>query len=153
MCYIITTGNTGNPEYTNNQIQRKVKKVEIMLIIEALQAAKKSGCKVYMQPNYETWGYIVTPRNNVLVVNRAQWGSGVTFSLGYVPSQKNGSGCACMDGDDHDFGINHIDAETIAHYENEGLKFARRLKATLFNSPQEFFDRQKLFWKNEFIEL
>ena len=56
-----------------------------------------------------------------------------------------------MDGDEHDFGITEINAETIAHYEKEGLKFARRLKATLYNSPAEWMD--KCYWKKAFKEV
>lgn len=122
-----------------------------MTVLEALKAAKKSGCKAYKVKNYETFGYIITPNGNVLSVNKSEWGAGVTFSLAYIPSQKNGSGCACMEGNDHDFGINEINADIIAHYENKGLEFARRLKATLYSSPAAWI--AKLYWKNDLVEL
>ena len=122
-----------------------------MEVLEALKAAKNSGCKVYKVEKYDSWGYIVTPNNNILVINKSQWGAGVTFSFEYIPSQSTGSGCACMEGDEHDFGITEINPDTIANYENQGLQFARRLKAKFFNSPQEFFDRS--YWKKELIEL
>lgn len=140
--------------YTHKQQNtRKVKKVKIMLVIEALKAAKKSGCKVYKVNGHDTFGFIITPNNNILAVNKSMWGSGVTFTLEYTPSSKNGSGCACMDGYEHDFGINEINAEIIAHYENEGLKFARKLKANLYNNPLAWLDRERVFWKNDIVEF
>jgi len=122
-----------------------------MTVLEALQAAKTSGCKAYKVKKHDTFGYIITSNNNILAVSKSMWGAGVVFTFEYIPSQKTGSGCACMEGGEHDFGITEINAETIAYYEKEGFEFAKKLKATFYSSPAAWME--KLYWKKDIEEI
>ena len=94
-----------------------------------LQMAEENGYKCWqMEENCigSTWGLMVTPLDNVLYIQFGDWG-GFTFSLKYLPSAKNGSGCACLEDS-----VSTVDLETLKRAEMEGLRFARKLRATMY---------------------
>ena len=93
------------------------------------------GYNVYIRPDGDYF-WVVTPRNNVLCIERSCWFGGLRISLEYVPSRKTGSGCSCID-DDMTYDISE---ERLVEYEDAGLKFARELKAKLYSKPEDFFN-------------
>ena len=112
--------------------------------------AKMEGYKVYTVKGHESFGFVITPLDNVLVVNKANFGNGVTFTLEYKPSQKCGSGCSCME-DDYDFGVTDITETELKGYENDGMVFARKLKAPLYKNSTEWMTTT--YWKKDLEEV
>jgi len=109
-------------------------------LVDAMENLSKEGFKCFIlkeNSNY-MYGYVVTPKDNIIYIQRDTFNwRGWTFSLQYVPSRQTGSGCQCLEEPVHE-----INAEIILQAEQEGLKFARKLKAKLYNSSQEFFENK-----------
>lgn len=114
-------------------------------------AAMQKGYKAYVVDNDEYYyGYIITPRDNVLCVTPAEfWGAFI--SLKYVPSKNTGSGCSCHG--NVVFGEHYVmeikDIETLVSLENEGLKYAVELKAKMYKNSRECLEK---LWDKEELE-
>jgi hypothetical protein len=111
-----------------------------------LETLKESGYKTYIHKN-NCYGYIITPSDNIMYIQRDsfEW-RGWTFSLQYVPDQKTGSGCQCLEEP-----VNTVTSDTIAQAEKEGLAFARRLGAKLYNGSASWL--RKYWDKDNLIEI
>jgi hypothetical protein len=109
------------------------------------EIATYDGYKAYAVNGYDTFGYVITPRDNVLVVNSGDFG-GVHFTFAYIPCCKNGSGCSCND--DSYYGINREELEKL---EKDGLNFAKSLKAKLYENSREWYESS--YWKNQLVRL
>ena len=117
-------------------------------------AARQKGYKAYVVDHDGFYyGYIITPRDNVLCVGNGEF-FGAFVSLKYVPTAKNGSGCSChgnrkFSGDHYVMEVN--DLETLVSLEDEGLRYARELKAKRYGNSNEWFE--KLWNKAELKEV
>jgi len=105
-------------------------------LIEGMKELVKNGFKCFIKkedPSY-LYGFMITPQDNVLYIQRDsfEW-RGWTTTLQYKPSKKNGSGCFCFEEP-----FQRITVETILEAEKEGLNFARKLRATLYNNSEEY---------------
>ena len=116
-------------------------------LVDAMENLSKEGFKCFIlkeNPSY-MYGYVVTPNDNIIYIQRDSFNwRGWTFSLQYVPSRKNGSACQCLEEP-----VQEINKEIILQAEQEGLKFARKLRAKLYHSSQEFFENK---WNIEDLE-
>lgn len=118
-------------------------------LINSMQELSKNGFKCFVlkeNPSY-MYGFVITPNDNIIYIQRDNfvW-SGWSPSLKYKPNQKTGSGCQCFEEP-----IEKITPELMLEAEKEGLKFARKLKATLYNNSNEFLE--KLWNKSEYEEV
>ena len=112
------------------------------LITKVLKMAAANGYKCYEHNDgYYHYGFLITPNNNILYIQGGDYGYGVRFSLQYKPSAKTGSGCSC-----NDDAITEVNIKTLEKLEKAGLNFARRLKATLYNTPDEWLDN---YWDRD----
>lgn len=122
-----------------------------MAVLEALAKAKESGYEAYKVGDYTSFGYVITPRGNVLGVSEATFNrGGVTFSFEYKPSRINGRGCSCMETtDEQDLGISpqKLNADTLKQFEDNGLTFARELRAQLYKNVDEW--KADSYWKSK----
>jgi hypothetical protein len=115
-------------------------------LIEGMKKLSKEGFKCYIYDG-ETWGYFITPQDNVIYIQRDtfEW-RGWTTSLQYIPNRDSGSGCRCEEEP-----FQAITKEQILECEVEGLKLARRLKAELYKSSNQWFNK---YWnKEKLIEI
>lgn len=118
-------------------------------LIEAMKKLSKEGFKCFIikeNPSY-LYGHIITPNDNVIYIQRDTftW-RGWTTSLAYKPNKNTGTGCACFEEP-----FQTITKDIILNSEIEGLRFAKKLKATLYKSNQEWFDNR---WnKDDMIEI
>ena len=110
-------------------------------LFDAVTELTKQGYRAYDAGN-ETYCFIVTPSDNVLYVQAEQFG-GYNFSLQYRPSRACGTGCQCLENP-----ANAIDLETVVKAEEEGLAFAKRLRAPRWNNSDEwlsnYWDKEKM---------
>ena len=104
--------------------------------------AKANGYKAYGVQGYDTWRYLVTPKGNVLCVQKASWGNyGFTFAFEYKASERCGRGCSCHKSTfENDWGITDVALEELEEYEAEGYKYAKELKAPLYASAEEWYE-------------
>ena len=110
-----------NPYYTR-AIKRR------MGVIEILKIAKGNGCECYVTPGNDAYdyGYMIFPDGVVMYVQPGDfWG--YDFSISYIPSRENGTGCRC-----NEESLTTVDWNTLLEQKAEGLRFARRLKAKLY---------------------
>ena len=118
-------------------------------LVSSMQELSKNGYRCFIRkenPSY-MYGFIITPNDNIIYIQRDSFDwMGWTFSLKYKPSQKNGSGCGCFENP-----VQEITLEIIQEAEKQGLMFARRLKATLYNNSEEYI--KKLWNKEEYEEI
>ena len=105
-----------------------------------IETMKQAGYTVYAASHRDglssdTSGYVfaITPNDNILYVQRGEFG-GWEISLRYTPSRKNGSGCRANDNQPY----NAITLDILQEAERENLAFARKLKATLYKSSEEW---------------
>ena len=104
------------------------------LVKETLVMAAKNGYKAYEVEGHDTFGFLITPDDNILTVNRGIWG-GISFSFDYVPSREHGQGCSCCDDT-----IWECDIDMLKTLEAEGKAFALKLGAKLYSSSKEWYD-------------
>lgn len=118
-------------------------------LINAMETLAKEGFKCFILKNDPSflYGYVITPNDNIIYIQRDtfKW-RGWTFTFKYIPSKKTGSGCQCLEEP-----VTEITKEILLQAEKEGLEFARRLKAKLYNSSEQFLDN--LWNKSEFEEV
>lgn len=118
-------------------------------LVNSMQGLSKNGYKCFIlreNPSF-LYGFAITPSDNIIYIQRDSfhW-RGWTFSLEYKPSKKTGSGCQCLENP-----VQEITPEIIREAENQGLAFARRLKATLYNNSEEYI--KKLWNREEYEEI
>lgn len=118
-------------------------------LINSMKELSKEGFRCFIlkeNPSY-MYSYVITPSDNILYIQRDsfEW-RGWTVTLKYVPSQKNGSGCQCLEEP-----FETITKEVILQNEVEGLQFARKLKAVLYKSSAEYF--KKTWDTSEYEEI
>ena len=105
-------------------------------------AAAQNGYKAYVvDSNGYYYGYIITPRDNVLSVCSGEfWGAFV--SLQYVPAINTGRGCSCHGNKKSwDHYIMKVDSvDDLIDLENEGLRYARQLKAKRYKGSAEWLN-------------
>lgn len=123
-------------------------------VMKTLVTAKEAGMTAYKVDGHDTFGYIITPKGNVLGVNKATWSwgdrIGVTVTLKYKPNRKCGSGCSCMERDDYDFGVRNVTADDLLDYEKVGLDFANKLKASMYKSVEEW--KADCYWNGRGLQ-
>ncbi len=110
---------------------------------QSMLELSKNGYKCYMvDRDGFLYGFMVTPSDNVLYVQRNEWAyRGWDFAFQYVPSQTTGSGCGCLEDPTPDMSI-----ETVQRAEKEGNRFASRLHATRYKNSGAWL---KSYWKKE----
>ncbi len=106
---------------------------ELKNIMEELT---KEGFKCFiLKENHSfVYGFIITPNDNVIYIQPGDF-FGWNLSLKYKPSQKNGQGCRC-----NEEPLTEINSDIILKQEQEGLNFARKLRATLYNNSEEYLN-------------
>jgi hypothetical protein len=119
-------------------------------LINAMQELNKNGFKCFILKERQDgfmYGYVITPSDNVIYIQRdAYHWRGWTFSLKYKPGRDTGTGCQCLEEP-----VNNITVDIILQAEQEGLKFARKLKANLYKNSQEY--KKNLWNKSEYEEV
>ena len=108
-------------------------------------AAKQPGYKAYAVNGHRTFGYVITPNDNVLVVNRGDYG-GVHFTFAYIPSKETGSGCSCCDDPQYEVSLNDLE-----RLERNGLEFAKKLRAKLYSTSDQWL--KGCYWKKRLQEV
>lgn len=113
-----------------------------MSINDVVEMAKANGYKAYGVKGYDTWKYLITPKGNILCIQKATWGDhGFTFALEYKANAKCGRGCSCHESTfENDWGITSVTLEELEEYETSGYNYATRLKAPLYNGFDEWYD-------------
>ena len=102
------------------------------LIEEAIQEIKAIEGYTVMRNPERQYFFVITPKDNVLYVQHGEW-TGLDVSLQYRPGRETGRGCRCNDDP-----VYHFDEETLKRLEANGLAFAHKLKAKMFNSSDEY---------------
>lgn len=96
-----------------------------------LLMAKENGYKAYECTRSDSaYGWIITPQNNIVYIQKGDF-FGCDMSLKYVPSRQTGTGCRC-----NEEPLTEINLAVLKGIEMEGLNFARRLGAKLYNKTQ-----------------
>lgn len=108
------------------------------------QVLKIEGYKIFRNPE-RNYFFVVTPSDHILYIQNNYF-FGLDISLQYIPSRKTGSGCSCLKSNDGYTG--ELTKESLTRFENNGLNFARRLHASLYKSPNDFFSN---YWEKEKI--
>lgn len=125
-----------------------------MTIQNVIDMAKENGYRVYAVEGYNSWAWLVTPRNNVMTVSKAEWGSGFHFTFDYKANRNCGTGCSChKDRDEWDWGLISVTVKGLKQLEDEGLRFARQLNAPFYESVDEFLEYERKFWKKKLREV
>jgi hypothetical protein len=101
-------------------------------------------CYILKENNSFLYGFIITPKDNIIYIQRAYLGWITT--LKYIPSKDTGSGCNCLEEP-----FQTITKDIIVESEREGLIFAKKLKAQLYKNSNEFIN--KLWNKSEYEEV
>ena len=112
---------------------------------DVLAFGAKNGYKAYAVNGHDTFGYLVTPNDNVLVVNKGDFG-GVTFTFAYVPSKETGTGCSCCDDAQYKVNLNILE-----RLERDGLDFAKKIGAPRYANSKHWLNT--CYWKNELQEV
>ncbi len=105
-----------------------------MGIVSILKTAKANGCECYVTPGDDAYnyGFIIFPDNTVMYVQNGDfWG--FDFTIEYIPSRQNGSGCRC-----NDESVSIVDWEELLEQKRKGLTFANELGAKLYKSADEW---------------
>lgn len=127
--------------------------MERMTIADVVALCKATeGYRVY-QIDKREYAFIVTPKANVLCVQRATWGEGFIFTFNYKPSRKCGTGCSCHDKDTWDWGLKAVTIKGIEELEEEGYRYAKRLRAELYESSEEFLEYERKFFGDKLREV
>lgn len=122
------------------------------MVRKILEYAAKNGYTAYAIKGHDSFGYLITPKGNVLAVTKAQWGKGVNFSFEYKANRKCGRGCSCHNSTDEWYwGLLSVTTKGIEELEAEGYKFARQLKAPLYKSADEW--KTETMWADSLIRL
>ena len=108
------------------------------MVKDVLKMAVKNGYRAYEVSEHDTFGFLITPDDNVLTVNKGDFG-GINVTFNYIPSRQTGSGCSC-----NDEAIYECDMNTLKKLEAEGKSFARELHAKLYANSQAWFN--KCYW-------
>jgi len=88
--------------------------------------------------NGEGYGFIITPRGNVLNVSFSRV-NGLHWTFVYKPCGTCGSGCSCLAIEHaYDYGDVVMDYGTAVLREDQGEVFARELHAVRYESPDEW---------------
>ena len=114
------------------------------LVQDILSFAAKNGYKAFRIEGHDTFGYLITPDDNVLSVNKGTWG-GVTFTFDYQPSKEHGQGCSCNDSDEAIFDIPTV-AE-LKGLEMAGKNFAKELMAKFYENRDQWFESN--YWQKQ----
>ena len=103
-------------------------------ILDILQIAKENGCECYITPADDAYnyGHIIFPDGVVMYVQNGYYG-GYDFCISYIPSSKNGTGCMC-----NEESISVVDWNELLKQKRDGLNFARKLKAELYPTVDEW---------------
>jgi hypothetical protein len=118
-------------------------------LIQSMEELTKNGFKCFiLKENCSyLYGFIITHNDNIIYIQRGSFKFlGWNTTLKYKPSQKTGNGCGCLDNP-----FQKITTDIILQSEKEGLQFARKLKANLYKSSEEFFET--LWNKEDMIEI
>ncbi len=131
--------NKANPYYTR-AIQRR------MELIGILKLAKSHGCECYVTPGDDAYdyGFIIFPKELIKELNEPcaidtimyiQNGDfcGYDFTIEYIPSRENGTGCRC-----NEESVTSVDWNELLHQLKEGFEFASKLKAHMYVSADDF---------------
>lgn len=125
-----------------------------MTIQNVIDMAKANGYKPYIVEGYNSWAWLITPRNNVITVSKAEWGNGLRFTFDYKANRNCGTGCSCHeDRDEWDWGLKSVTIKGLEQLEDEGLRFARKLNAPFYESVDEFLAYERKFWKEKLREV
>jgi len=107
-------------------------------LINGMKELSQNGFKCFIlkeNPSF-LYGFMITPEDNILYIQRDsfKW-RGWSVSLNYKPGKKTGSGCQCFAEP-----FEKITTNIILRAEKEGLSFAHKLKANLYNSSEEYLE-------------
>lgn len=116
-------------------------------LINFMREASQKGyqCYILKEDPFYLYGFFITPNNNIIYIQPESFG-GWTFTLKYIPSQKNGSGCQCLENP-----VSNLSIEILEQAEKEGLQFARQLKAKLYQNSDQFL--KKLWNPDSYIQI
>ena len=118
-------------------------------LINSLKELSIEGFRCFIlkeNPSF-LYGFIITSSDNVLYIQRDAFKTrGWTLTLEYKPSKKNGTGCQCFDNP-----FETITKDIVLQAEQEGMLFAKKLDAELYENSNEFIE--KLWNLSEFGEV
>lgn len=116
-----------NPYYIRNKQRRHD-------LAAVLQLAKVNGCECYIT-NHDSgydYGFMVFQDGVIMYIQNGDfWGW--DFSIEYIPSRENGTGCRC-----NEESVCSIDWNGLLQQKADGLAFARKLGAKLYRSADEW---------------
>ena len=115
---------------------------ENMIKKAAQDAANIPGYKVLKNPK-RNYFHVITPSDRVIYVQLDEF-FGMDANLEYKPSRKTDSGCRC-----NEEPFYNITPELMKELEEDGLKFARQLKATHYKTSDEWLER---YWEKDELE-
>lgn len=104
-------------------------------LIEAMKKLTEQGFKCYIlkaNPSY-MYGFIITPSDNIIYVQRDNYNGGWDFGFKYIPSKENGSGCGCFERP-----VYQITSDIILQAEKMGLSYAQRLGVKFYVNSDAF---------------
>lgn len=126
-----------------------------MTILELIaKEVIKNGYRVFKNKDHSGWIYLITPSNNVLMISQEYFG-GYNLAFKYKPSRECGTGCLAFDPYNTPTATEWIaDPVAILKREEPGLeKWARRMKAPFYSSPDEWRKEQEEKWHWELEEV
>lgn len=104
-----------------------------------LQSILDKGFTVYINKDEDyLYAYVITPNGHILNIDRdifPHW-KGWNVSFNYIPSEKNGSCCACLKEPVHTLSI-----EILNESEQYGLHYTSGGRIKRYASPDEFIKK------------
>lgn len=148
LCRVTSHGGRKQSGTKQKEIENTYKKGKVKIMTrterdreflkEVLANLKESGMRTFIcKDTSYCYGFIVTVNGNVLEIEESY--GGFKCSLEYVPSHQLGSGCACSESP-----ISNISKKAIEEMERNGLAFARKLGAKLYNGSKYFFNDDRM---------
>lgn len=109
--------------------EQKVEKIK-----KVLKLASDHDCLCFLYAKgTSTWGYILFPDKKTIMYVQNGYFWGYDFSIQYIPSRQTGSGCSCHGDNPDSIPESEITWEKLVELKAEGLRFARELRARMYN--------------------
>jgi len=118
------------------------------LLQEAIEQIKAIGGYRVLKAPGTSWFYVITPKGNVLYVQRECFDRGFNVTFKYKPYAPTGSGCDAT----NKTPIKEFTREILEQCEWRGFSFARSLGARFYSSYVEWM-RHDLWHREQYVEV